>query len=128
MRERRGRRARAASLRICVTCRWKGLDFLDGDAVPPGRRLFEIAKDIAAPHQEDRVQEIVCLTHCPNACNAVAMQRGKAPLLMTRMAPDRETARALLAALDEYGESPTGEVTGTGLKVRPLVPGRHAKQ
>ena len=106
----RRRRGQAATLRVCVTCRWKALPSADDEAVRPGRRLFELVRDEAPPDRKARVQEIVCLTHCMNACNAVAMQRGKTPLLMTRMAPDRETARALLAMLDLFGESETGEV------------------
>ena len=122
MPERGGRRAQAASLRICVTCRWRALDVMDDEAIPPGRRLFDIAKAIATPEQKDRIHEIVCLTHCPNACNAVAMQRGKTPLLMTRMAPDHDTACALLEILEKFGRSPTGEVASTEITIRPLVP------
>ncbi len=129
MREPGSRRGRgqAATLRVCVTCRWKALRSVDDEAVRPGRRLFDLVRDEAPPERKGRVQEIVCLTHCMNACNAVAMQRGKTPLLMTRMAPDRETARALLAMLDRFDESETGEVPedrvpGAIPLARPLVP------
>ncbi len=98
------------------------MDVMDDEAVPPGRRLFDLAKAIAAPSQKERIHEIVCLTHCPDACNAVAMERGKAPLLMTRMAPDHETAAALLETLEAFGRSPDGTVRGTGIDTRPLVP------
>jgi predicted metal-binding protein len=123
---RRGR-GQSATLRVCVTCRWKGLQEMEDEAIRPGERLFQLVRDEAGPDQKDRIQDIVCLTHCMNACNAVAMQRGKTPLLMTQMAPDRETARALLAMLDAFNDSETGMVADDQVPdeiplARPLVP------
>lgn len=123
MRKRGSRGVRPASLRICVTCRWRALDVMpDGDDLP-GKRLHDIARAVASPEERERIHPIVCLTHCPDACNAVAMQRGKPPLLMTRMSPDHDTARALLDTLHVYGQSPDGTVTGSAVETRPLVPG-----
>jgi len=100
---------------------------MESEAIRPGQRLFNLVMEEATPQQKKSVQEIVCLTHCMNACNAVAMQRGKTPLLMTRMAPDRETARALLAMLGHFEESGTGIVDDDKVPeaiplARPLVP------
>jgi predicted metal-binding protein len=124
-----GRRGRGspAMLRVCVTCRWKGMEHLEGDTVRPGERLYELVRAEAREDQKERVQGIVCLTHCLNACNAVAMQRGKMPLLMTRMAPTVETARALLEMLDRFAASPDGTVPEAEVPdaiplARPLVP------
>ena len=75
-------------LRVCVTCRWQGRDMLEEGGERPGQLLYELVKARARPDQAERIHGIVCLTHCMNACNAIAMQRGKVPLLMTRMAPD----------------------------------------
>lgn len=123
MRKRGSRGVRPASLRICVTCRWRALDVMpDGDDLP-GKRLHDIACAIASPAERERIHPIVCLTHCPDACNAVAMQRGKPPLLMTRMSPDHDTARALLDTLQVYDQSPDGAVSGSAVETRPLVPG-----
>ena len=119
-----GRRRGRAALSICVTCRWKGLDAMAGEAVRPGRRLFELAREEAGPERAGRIREIVCLTHCMNACNAVATARCKPPLLMTRMAPDRKTARALLAMLERYAASQDGTVAPLPAAIpqaRPLV-------
>lgn len=126
---RRGRRGSQATLRVCVTCRWQGLETLGEPDLRPGQHLHNLVVARARPDQRERVQEIVCLTHCLNACNAVAMQRGKAPLLMTQMAPDEEAADALLAMLDAYGESGDGVVAATDVPdaiplARPLVPPR----
>ena len=123
MRKRGSRGVRAASLRICVTCRWRALDAMpDGDDLP-GKRLHDIACAIASPGERERIHPIVCLTHCPDACNAVAMQRGKPPLLATRMSPDHDTARALLDTLHAYDQSPDGVVSYSAVETRPLVPG-----
>ncbi|MEM7123289.1 MAG: DUF1636 family protein [Pseudomonadota bacterium] len=126
---RRGRRSSQPTLRVCVTCRWQGLETLGEPDVRPGQHLHDLVVARARPDQRDRVQEIVCLTHCLNACNAVAMQRGKAPLLMTQMAPDEASADALLAMLDAYGESSDGTVDDNDVPeaiplARPLVPPR----
>lgn len=123
MRKRGTRGVRPASLRICVTCRWRALDVMpDGDDLP-GKRLHDIAYAMASPAERERIHPIVCLTHCPDACNAVAMQRGKPPLLITRMSPDHDTARALLDTLHVYDRSPDGTVTGGAVETRTLVPG-----
>ena len=116
-----------AMLRVCVTCRWQGRDSVDGSDVRPGQHLHDLVKARARPDQAGRIHGIVCLTHCLNACNAVAMQRGKVPLLMTRMAPDAAAADALLEMLDRFAESATGEVTEADVPgaipvARPLVP------
>jgi predicted metal-binding protein len=100
---------------------------MDDTFVRPGQRLFDLVKAEAGPERADRVQEIVCLTHCMNACNAVAMQRGKGPLLMTRMAPTVETARAMLEMLDRFDASEDGIVPDDQIPeeiphARPLVP------
>ena len=126
---RRGRRSSQPTLRVCVTCRWQGLETLGEPDVRPGQHLHDLVVARAGPEQRARVQEIVCLTHCLNACNAVAMQRGKAPLLMTQMAPDEASADALLAMLDAYGESADGTVDDSDVPeaiplARPLVPPR----
>ncbi len=117
----------APTLRVCVTCRWQGRETMDDAPIRPGQRLHDLVREEAGPDQQHRIQEIVCLTHCMNACNAVAMQRGKTPLLMTQMTPDRETARALLAILDRFGESsdgvvPDSQVPGAIPLARPLIP------
>lgn len=114
-------------LRVCVTCRWQGRETMPGDTVRPGERLHELVLARARPDQKDRVHGIVCLTHCLNACNAVAMQRGKVPLLMTRMAPDEAAADALLEMLDRFAASETGEVPASEVPAaiplaRPLIP------
>jgi len=116
-----------ATLRVCVTCRWQGHDGMPDADIRPGERLHDLVKARARPDQVDRVQGIVCLTHCLNACNAVAMQRGKMPLLMTRMAPDEAAADALLEMLDRFtasetGEVPPGEVPAAIPLARPLIP------
>lgn len=121
----------SASLRVCVTCRWQAVEGMDADFMTapgerPGQQLFDLVKQRARPDQKERVQGIVCLTHCLNACNAVAMQRGKMPLLMTRMVPDVATADALLEMLDRFAASPTGEVPAAEVPVaiplaRPLI-------
>ncbi len=101
---------------------------MPGEAARPGRRLFELARQEAGGEGAGRIREIVCLTHCMNACNAVATARGKPPLLMTRMAPDRETARALLTMLERYAASPDGrvaELPGAIPQARPLVADVH---
>jgi len=129
VRERSERRGRSlpATLRICVTCRWQGQDVLDDELIRPGQRLHDLVKAEAGPEKADRVQEIVCLTHCMNACNAVAMQRGKTPMLMTRMAPTLETARAMLEMLDRFDASEDGTVPDDQVpdaipQARPLIP------
>ena len=93
----------------------------------PGQLLYELVKARARPDQAERIHGIVCLTHCMNACNAIAMQRGKVPLLMTRMAPDAAAADALLAMLDLFAASETGEVAEADVPIaipaaRPLIP------
>ena len=124
MRDRPSRRARGhgASLRICVTCRWKGLESLDDGEIRPGQRLHDLVRELAGPARDHSIHEIVCLSHCMNACNAVAVQRGKTPLLMTRMAPDRDTARALLDVLERFAASESGEAGSSEICTRPLVP------
>lgn len=114
-------------LRVCVTCRWQGWDALEGSDKRPGQHLHDLVKARARPDQADRIHGIVCLTHCLNACNAVAMQRGKMPLLMTRMAPDAAAADALLEMLDRFAASETGEVAEAEVPAaipaaRPLIP------
>ena len=123
-----GRRgAGRATLQVCVTCRWRGLDRVADADLRPGRRLFDLVSERAGEALRGRIGGIVCLTHCPNACNAVAMQRGKESLLMTRMAPTEAAADAMLELLERYADSPTGEVPA-GLVpaaipvARPLVP------
>lgn len=116
-----------AILRICTTCRWQGRESMPDADIRPGERLHDLARARARPDQVDRVQGIVCLTHCLNACNAVVMQRGKVPLLMTRMAPDEAAADALLAMLDRYAAAETGEVPQAEVPdaiplARPLIP------
>jgi len=116
-----------ATLRVCVTCRWQGRESMDDADVRPGQHLHDLVRELAREDQKERVHGIVCLTHCMNACNAVAMQRGKVPLLMTRMAPTEEAARALLDMLDRFAEAPTGEVPDDQVPqaiplARPLVP------
>jgi predicted metal-binding protein len=116
-----------AMLRVCVTCRWQGRDMLEEGGVRPGQILYDLVKARARPDQADRVHGIVCLTHCMNACNAVAMQRGKVPMLMTRMAPTTEAADGLLAMLDRFAASETGEVPDAEVPAaipaaRPLIP------
>jgi len=114
-------------LRVCITCRWQGRERMDDADIRPGQRLHDLVRGQAREDQLPRVHGIVCLTHCLNACNAVAMQRGKMPLLMTRMAPDEATARALLAMLDRFAASETGDVPPDQVPsaipvARPLVP------
>jgi predicted metal-binding protein len=116
-----------ATLRICTTCRWQGRESMPDADVRPGEWLHDLVRARARPDQKDRVQGIVCLTHCLNACNAVAMQRGKVPLLMTRMAPDEATADALLEMLDRFAASETGQVPDAEVPAaiplaRPLIP------
>jgi predicted metal-binding protein len=130
---RRGRREAVPSLHVCVTCRWHGMETFGPDGVRPGQHLHDLVKARATPEQNARIQGIVCLAHCLHACNAVAMQRGKTPLLMTQMAPDEATARALLALLDTYGESADGVVSDRDVPqaiplARPLVPPRGGRR
>ena len=126
---RRGRRGTQPNLHVCVTCRWQGLETLGEPDIRPGQHLHDLVVARARPDQRAKIQEIVCLTHCLNACNAVAMQRGKPPMLMTKMAPDEAAADALLAMLDTYGESSDGVVADQDVPeaiplARPLVPPR----
>ena len=130
---RRGRRVAQPNLHVCVTCRWRGLDTLEVPNIRPGQHLHDLVMARARPDQRARIQGIVCLTHCLNACNAVALQRGKTPLLMTRMAPDEAAADALLAMLDTYGDSADGVVAERDVPdaiplARPLVPPRGARR
>jgi predicted metal-binding protein len=130
---RRSRRDAPPSLHVCVTCRWRGLETLGEPDIRPGQHLYDLVIARARPDQATRIQGIVCLAHCLNACNAVAMQRGKPPLLMTRMAPDEASADALLAMLDAYGVSPDGTIADGDVpdaipQARPLVPPRGARR
>ena len=116
-----------------MTCRWQGLETLGEPDLRPGQHLHDLVVARARPDQRERVQGIVCLTHCLNACNAVAMQRGKTPLLMTQMTPDEASADALLAMLDAFGDSPDGVVAQHDVPdaiplARPLVPPRKARR
>jgi predicted metal-binding protein len=130
---RRDGRGAQPTLHVCVTCRWHGLETLGEPDIRPGQHLHDLVVARASPDQRAHIKEIVCLTHCPNACNAVVMQRGKPPLLMTRMAPDEAAADALLAMLETYGESPDGTVVPGDVPdaiplARPLVPPRGARR
>jgi predicted metal-binding protein len=130
---RRGARGTAPALHVCVTCRWRGLETLEEPDIRPGQHLHDLVMARANPAQRAQIKEIVCLTHCLNACNAVAMQRGKPPLLMTRMAPDEAAADALLAMLETYGASADGIVAPDDVPdaiplARPLVPPRGARR
>jgi predicted metal-binding protein len=132
-RTRRGGRGAAPALHVCVTCRWRGMETLGEPDIRPGQHLHDLVVARATPEQRAQIKEIVCLTHCLNACNAVAMQRGKPPLLMTRMAPDEAAADALLAMLETYAESPDGTVAPDDVPdaiplARPLVPPRGARR
>jgi len=103
------------------------------EGVRPGQYLYDLVMARATPEQASRVQGIVCLAHCLHACNAVALQRGKTPLLMTQMAPDAATADALLAMLELYGESADGAVVSQDVPeaiplARPLVPPRGGRR
>lgn len=114
-------------LRVCVTCRWQGRDTMEGGTERPGQVLHDLVKARARPDQVERIHGIVCLTHCMNACNAVAMQRGKMPLLMTRLEPSAAAADALLEMLDRFAQSQTGEVPQNEVPdaipaARPLIP------
>jgi predicted metal-binding protein len=130
---RRGARATKPVLHVCVTCRWRGLETLGEPDIRPGEHLHDLVTARARPDQQGRIQGIVCLAQCLNACNAVAMQRGKPPLLMTRMAPDEAAADALLEMLDAYEASADG-VVGDAERpaaipaARPLVPPRGARR
>jgi len=94
-----------AMLRVCVTCRWQGRDALPGGDVRPGQHLHDLVKARARPDQVERIHGIVCLTHCLNACNAVAM----------------------LDMLDRFAASETGVVAEADVPAaipvaRPLIP------
>ena len=128
MRKRGSRGVRPASLRICVTCRWRALDVMPDGGDLPGKRLHDLVCAIASPTERERIHPIVCLTHCPDACNAVTMQRGKPPLLITRMSPDHHTASALLDTLRAYDRSSDGVVAGGAVETRPLVPGATSRR
>ena len=100
---------------------------MDNEQTRAGQHLHDLVKAEAGPEKAGRVQEIVCLTHCMNACNAVAMQRGKTPMLMTQMAPTPEAARAMLDMLDRFdaskdGTVPQDQVPDAIPQARPLIP------
>ena len=126
MRDQRRRRSRS-TLRVCITCRWRGQMFMDDEEIRPGQRLFDLTRRMAPGELQDRVQGIVCLSHCMNACNAVLTQRGKPAQLMTRMEPTEACARELLNMFEQFDQSATGNVSSTTIENRPLVPGRKAE-
>lgn len=103
-----GRRAGRSRdvLRVCVTCRWRGLDALPGTEIRPGQRLYDLVMAKAAPGSQ--VHPICCLSNCFRACNAVLSSRGKTAVMLSEMAPDEATAGALLEALARYAASRDG--------------------
>jgi predicted metal-binding protein len=102
-----GASRRGDILRVCVTCRWQGLETLPGTDLRPGRRLFDLVVERlgGAP---PTVQPICCLSNCFRACNAVITGRGKAAVMHSEMAPDAATADRLIAAYDRFQGSDDG--------------------
>jgi len=123
-----GRRAGRSRdvLRVCVTCRWRGMDELPGTDIRPGQRLYDLVMARAAPGSQ--IHPICCLSNCFRACNAVLSARGKAAIMLSEMAPDEATADALLATLGRYAASGDGMIVGGNPDVLPVVralrPGR----
>ncbi|MGH6720324.1 MAG: DUF1636 family protein [Alphaproteobacteria bacterium] len=104
-------------LRVCVTCRWHGLEVLPGTDLRPGQRLYDlvIARLGGA---RPTVQPICCLSNCFRACNAVLSGRGKAALMVSEMAPDEAAAEALINAFTRFRHSADGMAVAAG-----VVPG-----
>lgn len=100
-------------LRVCVTCRWQGLEALPGTELRPGRRLYDLIVERLGG-ERPTVQPICCLSNCFRACNAVISGRGKAALMVSEMAPEAGAAEALLAAFGRFRDSVDGMAAGAG--------------
>ncbi|MEX2649202.1 MAG: DUF1636 family protein [Alphaproteobacteria bacterium] len=113
---------RGGVLRVCVTCRWRGLEVLPGTELRPGQRLYDLVIGrLGGP--SPAVQPICCLSNCFRACNAVLSGRGKAAIMMSEMAPEPDVAAQLVAAFRRYGASEdgggVGDLPGTLHVLRP---------
>ncbi len=104
-------------LRVCVTCRWRGLEVLPGTDSRPGQRLYDLVIERLGPGSS--VQPICCLSNCFRACNAVLSGRRKAALMVSEMAPDEATAAALIDTFARFRASADGLAAAAG-----VVPGK----
>lgn len=100
-------------LRVCVTCRWRGLETLPGTELRPGRRLYDLVV-ARLGGERPTVQPICCLSNCFRACNAVMSGRGKAAVMHSEMAPDEATAERLIDAFRRFGASDDGMAVAEG--------------
>lgn len=117
--ERSGSR-RGDVMRICVTCRWRGLEALPGTDLRPGRRLYDLLMETAGESLKGAIHPICCLSNCFRSCNAVLAGRGKAAVMLSLMAPDTASACALLDYFARYRASVDGEVAATATEL-PVV-------
>lgn len=112
------------ALRICVTCRGRGAD---GDLVEfeprPGRTLFELVKDRAAPSAKAFVHGIHCLGNCLRPVSAVLAGRGKPLVMLSDLSADPATAEGLLSTFERYIRSETGRPLRRRLRRRAPPPG-----
>lgn len=115
-------------LRVCVTCRWQGLEVLPGTELRPGRRLYDLVIERLGGVRP-AIQPICCLSNCFRACNAVMSGRGKAAIMLSEVAPDTDAAGGLLDAFARFRASGDGMAAADGvLPGHPVVlrPGRPA--
>lgn len=104
---------RGGVLRVCVTCRWRGLETLPGTELRPGQRLYDLVLERIGG-DSPTVQPICCLSNCFRACNAVLSGRGKAAIMISEMAPEPDVAARLIDAFRRYGASENGGAAGEG--------------
>jgi predicted metal-binding protein len=100
-------------LRICITCRWQGVETLPGTELRPGRRLYDLVV-ARLGGERPTVQPICCLSNCFRACNAVISGRGKAAVMHSEMAPDEATADRLIASFGRFRTSDDGMAVAEG--------------
>ena len=127
-----GTTRRGEVLRVCVTCRWRGLEALPGTELRPGQRLYDLVIErLGGPRPT--IQPICCLSNCFRACNAVMSGRGKAAIMLAEMAPDAAAAGALLDAFARFRKSgdgmgaADGALPGSLVMLRPVAPGRRGR-
>jgi predicted metal-binding protein len=124
-----GRRGRRGDiLRICVTCRWRGLEALPGTELRPGRRLYDLVAARAGEELGPAIHPICCLANCFRSCNAVLAGRGKAAVMLSLMAPDEATAEALLDYFARYRASADGAVASGAPELPVVQVLRHAAE
>ncbi len=105
---------RGDMMRVCITCRWRGLDVLPGTDVRPGQHLFDLLVASAGADLAGAIHPICCLSNCFRSCNAVIAGRGKPAVMLSLLAPDAATVDALLGFLRRYRATPTGATAACG--------------